>query len=164
MRQFSLRAPIGPAKVLTAYSPPPVILSDLWSLVLFYCLRFFLSRPPFSHKEGLFHRNPKSGMHSRNSWTLSIILTGRVFGRGSMTTLPCSIPEPFPSAPADAKNLKRRSRSCSSRSGGAKTSAPYMDIQPKDMKIQIFGDIAIATFHLELIRYAPDNATMFKRK
>jgi len=47
---------------------------------------------------------------------------------------------------------------------GAKTSAPYMDIQPKDMKIQIFGDIAIATFHLELIRYAPDNATMFKRK
>jgi ketosteroid isomerase-like protein len=24
-----------------------------------------------------------------------------------------------------------------------------MDIQPKDMRIQIFGDIAIATFHLD---------------
>lgn len=32
---------------------------------------------------------------------------------------------------------------------GAKTSAPYMDIQPKGTKIQIFGDIAIATFHLD---------------
>jgi ketosteroid isomerase-like protein len=32
---------------------------------------------------------------------------------------------------------------------GGKTRAPYMDIQPKDMKVQIFGDIAIATFHLD---------------
>ena len=24
-----------------------------------------------------------------------------------------------------------------------------MDIQPKDMQIQVFGDIAIATFHLD---------------
>jgi ketosteroid isomerase-like protein len=30
-----------------------------------------------------------------------------------------------------------------------KTRAPYMDIQPKDMKVQIFGDSAIATFHLD---------------
>lgn len=30
-----------------------------------------------------------------------------------------------------------------------KTTAPYMDIQPKDMRIQFFGDLAIATFHLE---------------
>ena len=29
-----------------------------------------------------------------------------------------------------------------------KTSAPYMDIQPKEMKIQFFGNVAIATFHL----------------
>jgi ketosteroid isomerase-like protein len=33
------------------------------------------------------------------------------------------------------------------RSG--KTKPPYMDIQPKDMKVQLFGDIAIATFHLD---------------
>jgi ketosteroid isomerase-like protein len=33
------------------------------------------------------------------------------------------------------------------RSG--KTTAPYMDIQPKDMKLQMFGDVAIATFHLD---------------
>lgn len=31
---------------------------------------------------------------------------------------------------------------------GGKTAAPYMDIQPKDMKVQMFGDCAIATFHL----------------
>jgi len=30
-----------------------------------------------------------------------------------------------------------------------KTTPPYMDIQPKDMKIQLFGNIAIATFHLD---------------
>jgi ketosteroid isomerase-like protein len=30
-----------------------------------------------------------------------------------------------------------------------KTAAPYMDIQPKDVSLQIFGDIAIATFHLD---------------
>ena len=30
-----------------------------------------------------------------------------------------------------------------------KTQAPYMNIQPKDMKVQLFGDIAIATFHLD---------------
>jgi hypothetical protein len=33
------------------------------------------------------------------------------------------------------------------RSG--KTAAPYLDIQPKEMKIQLFGDVAIATFHLD---------------
>ena len=33
------------------------------------------------------------------------------------------------------------------RSG--KTTAPYMDIQPKDMNIQVFGDTAVATFHLD---------------
>ena len=32
---------------------------------------------------------------------------------------------------------------------GNKTAAPYMDIQPKDLSIQKFGDVAIATFHLD---------------
>lgn len=32
---------------------------------------------------------------------------------------------------------------------GRKTAPPYMDIQPKDMKVQMFGDCAIATFHLD---------------
>jgi ketosteroid isomerase-like protein len=30
-----------------------------------------------------------------------------------------------------------------------KTGAPYMDIQPRDMRIQLFGPVAIATFHLD---------------
>jgi hypothetical protein len=29
-----------------------------------------------------------------------------------------------------------------------KTAAPYMDIQPKDIKIQMLGGVAIVTFHL----------------
>ena len=32
---------------------------------------------------------------------------------------------------------------------GNKTAAPYMDIQPRDLRIQLFGDVAIATFHLD---------------
>jgi ketosteroid isomerase-like protein len=32
---------------------------------------------------------------------------------------------------------------------GGKTAAPYMDIQPKDMKVQMYGDCGIATFHLD---------------
>jgi ketosteroid isomerase-like protein len=31
---------------------------------------------------------------------------------------------------------------------GGKPAAPYMDLQPKDLKLQMFGDFAIATFHL----------------
>ena len=30
-----------------------------------------------------------------------------------------------------------------------RTTPPYMDVQPKDMKIQMFGNVAIATFHLD---------------
>ena len=30
-----------------------------------------------------------------------------------------------------------------------KTAAPFMDIQARDLKLQMFGDIAIATFHLD---------------
>ena len=32
---------------------------------------------------------------------------------------------------------------------GNKEKPPYMDIQPKDMRIQTFGTVAIATFHLD---------------
>ena len=32
---------------------------------------------------------------------------------------------------------------------GGKTAAPYMDIQPKELRIQLFGDVAITTFHLD---------------
>jgi ketosteroid isomerase-like protein len=32
---------------------------------------------------------------------------------------------------------------------GGRTKPPYMDIQPRNMKIQIFGAIAIVSFHLD---------------
>ena len=31
----------------------------------------------------------------------------------------------------------------------AKTATPFMDIQPRNLQLQIFGDIAIASFHLD---------------
>jgi len=30
-----------------------------------------------------------------------------------------------------------------------RTAGPYMDIKPQDLKIQLFGNVAIATFHLD---------------
>ncbi len=32
---------------------------------------------------------------------------------------------------------------------GNQTAPPYMDIQPREMRIQLFGDMAIVTFHLD---------------
>lgn len=32
---------------------------------------------------------------------------------------------------------------------GGKTAAPYMDIQPRELRIQAFDNVAIATFHLD---------------
>ncbi len=32
---------------------------------------------------------------------------------------------------------------------GGKSKGPYMDLQPRNLKIQIAGDVAIVTFHLE---------------
>jgi ketosteroid isomerase-like protein len=32
---------------------------------------------------------------------------------------------------------------------GDKQAPPYMDIQPREMRLQLFGDVAIATFHLD---------------
>jgi len=32
---------------------------------------------------------------------------------------------------------------------GARTTAPYMDLQPRNLEVQMLGDVAIATFHLD---------------
>ena len=32
---------------------------------------------------------------------------------------------------------------------GNRTKPPYMDIQPRNLAIQMFGDVAVATFHLD---------------
>jgi ketosteroid isomerase-like protein len=46
-------------------------------------------------------------------------------------------------------NSRRLSGRCSSRFATAKLPLLDMDIQPKEMRIQLFGDVAIATFHLD---------------
>jgi ketosteroid isomerase-like protein len=47
---------------------------------------------------------------------------------------------------------------------GSKTAAPYMDIQPKDLRIQLFGDLAIATFHLDDKKSFLNRRTIVLRK
>jgi ketosteroid isomerase-like protein len=32
---------------------------------------------------------------------------------------------------------------------GNRSKPPYMDLQPRDLSIQMFGDVAVATFHLD---------------
>ena len=49
----------------------------------------------------------------------------------------------------DGPNTKKLSRPSSNKFGTEKSSAPYLDIQPRDLTIQMFGDVAIATFHLD---------------
>jgi|SRR5215469_5850822 len=58
-------------------------------------------------------------------------------------------PRAFPERASGRKEFEKTFNVVFQQIRGAKTSAPYMDIQPKDMRIQIFGDIAIATFHLD---------------
>src|SRR6266566_5024505 len=56
-----------------------------------------------------------------------------------------------PSAFAQAQpgNAESQVRAALEQIRSGKTAAPYMDIQPREMKIQLFGNLAIATFHLD---------------
>ena len=58
-------------------------------------------------------------------------------------------PRAFPERPLGALNLRRRSRSSSSRSELERRCRPTCDIEPRGLTIQVLGDTAIATFHLD---------------
>jgi len=58
-------------------------------------------------------------------------------------------PRAFPQRDSGREEFEKKFKVVFQQIQGGKTSAPYMDIQPKDMRIQIFSDIAIATFHLD---------------
>jgi ketosteroid isomerase-like protein len=58
-------------------------------------------------------------------------------------------PRAFPERANGRAEFEKTFRSVFEQIRGGKTAAPYMDIQPKQMKIQLFGNVAIATFHLD---------------
>lgn len=62
---------------------------------------------------------------------------------------PYSIHGVFPSVANGRDEFEKTFKLIFQQIRAGKTTAPYMNIQPKDMNLQIFGDIAIATFHLD---------------
>jgi ketosteroid isomerase-like protein len=58
-------------------------------------------------------------------------------------------PRAFPERANGRAEFERTFKTVFEQIRGGQTAAPYMDIQPKEMKIQLFGNVAIATFHLE---------------
>jgi ketosteroid isomerase-like protein len=58
-------------------------------------------------------------------------------------------PRAFPERANGRAELEKTFKVVFQQIRSGKTTAPYMDIQPKDMKLQMFGDFAIATFHLD---------------
>ena len=58
-------------------------------------------------------------------------------------------PRGFPERASGRKAFEKTFKLVFDQIGGGKTKAPYMDIQPKDLEVQVFGDVAIATFHLD---------------
>ena len=47
------------------------------------------------------------------------------------------------------QEIEARFRSVFEQNRGNRSKPPYMDLQPRDLRIQMFGDVAIATFHLD---------------
>jgi SnoaL-like domain len=93
-------------------------------------------------------QNRKFKMLSPSSSVHSMILIGRGFVWRLMTTRPCSIRERFQCANGRAE-FEKTFQVVFQQIRGNRVAAPYMDLQPKDMVIQEFGDVAIATFHLD---------------
>lgn len=58
-------------------------------------------------------------------------------------------PRAFPERANGRAEFERTFKVVFQQIRGEKTAAPYMDIQPKDLKIQMLGDSAIVTFHLD---------------
>ena len=58
-------------------------------------------------------------------------------------------PRAFPERANGRAEFEKTFRTVFEQIRSGKTAAPYMDIQPREMKIQLFGNVAIATFHLD---------------
>jgi ketosteroid isomerase-like protein len=58
-------------------------------------------------------------------------------------------PRVFPDRASGRAEFEKTFKTVFEQIHSGKSAAPYMDIQPKEMKIQLFGNVAIATFHLD---------------
>jgi len=58
-------------------------------------------------------------------------------------------PREFPHRADGRQDVEKHFQKVFDRIRAGRTQGPYMDIQPRDLKLQIAGDIAIATFHLD---------------
>jgi ketosteroid isomerase-like protein len=58
-------------------------------------------------------------------------------------------PREFPHRSDGRQEFERTFQKVFERIRAGRTQGPYMDIQPRDLRLQIAGDVAIATFHLD---------------
>jgi ketosteroid isomerase-like protein len=58
-------------------------------------------------------------------------------------------PREFPHRATGREEFERFFRKVFDRIRGDRTQGPFMDIQPRDLNLQIMGTVAIATFHLD---------------
>jgi ketosteroid isomerase-like protein len=58
-------------------------------------------------------------------------------------------PRGFPERASGRAEFEKTFKTVFEQIRGGRTVAPYMDIQPRALKIQLFGNVAIATFHLD---------------
>jgi ketosteroid isomerase-like protein len=58
-------------------------------------------------------------------------------------------PRGFPERASGRGEFEKYFKTVFEQIRGGRTAGPYMDIQPRALKIQVFGDVAIATFHLD---------------
>lgn len=58
-------------------------------------------------------------------------------------------PREFPIRADGRQEYERTFRKVFDRIRAGRTQGPYMDIQPRDLRLQIAGNIAIVTFHLD---------------
>ena len=58
-------------------------------------------------------------------------------------------PREFPHRADGRQEFEKTFEKVFDRIRAGRTQGPYMDIQPRDLELQIAGDVAIATFHLD---------------
>jgi ketosteroid isomerase-like protein len=58
-------------------------------------------------------------------------------------------PREFPNRANGRQEYERTFQKVFDRIRAGRTQGPYMDIQPRDLRLQIAGDLAIVTFHLD---------------
>ena len=58
-------------------------------------------------------------------------------------------PREFPSRANGRQEYERTFQKVFDRIRAGRTQGPYMDIQPRDLRLQLAGDVAIVTFHLD---------------